>query len=291
MCYSPNSAGASATHCAAPMCLDRGIGWPALGPSAYFMKSPPGQYRDDEAHRWSMPSPPSYVASHHCLSTRGPGPRPPAPVSTAEVPPGPPLLTRRFVPVTVAPRLRRRARHPVPVVPLVVEREPGAVGSRSAGVGGSSHPAILLPWAGLLGDRRRRLPGRRLRRPRARCGDLPLADGLMPGSWGADRRGRGRLVRGAATRCSTGPTQPPGRGGQLVSVAVSGRPWPRSCDACLDGAGAAAAWLVSAGSALRRRARGGRRPSRPGRPSGRAGRRPSLSTPPGSARAWCSACR
>jgi myo-inositol-1-phosphate synthase len=28
---------------------DRGIGGPLLGPSAYFMKSPPVQYRDEEA--------------------------------------------------------------------------------------------------------------------------------------------------------------------------------------------------------------------------------------------------
>ncbi|MDQ1713764.1 MAG: myo-inositol-phosphate synthase, partial [Frankiaceae bacterium] len=27
---------------------DRGIGGPLLGPSSYFMKSPPEQYRDDE---------------------------------------------------------------------------------------------------------------------------------------------------------------------------------------------------------------------------------------------------
>jgi myo-inositol-1-phosphate synthase len=28
---------------------DRGIGGPLAGPSAYFMKSPPVQYRDDHA--------------------------------------------------------------------------------------------------------------------------------------------------------------------------------------------------------------------------------------------------
>jgi myo-inositol-1-phosphate synthase len=36
------------------MCIrdrDRGIGGPLLGPSAYFMKSPPVQYRDDEARQ------------------------------------------------------------------------------------------------------------------------------------------------------------------------------------------------------------------------------------------------
>ena len=31
------------------LALDRGIGGPLLGPSAYFMKSPPVQYHDDVA--------------------------------------------------------------------------------------------------------------------------------------------------------------------------------------------------------------------------------------------------
>jgi myo-inositol-1-phosphate synthase len=49
---SPNSAGViiDALRCA-KIALDRGIGGPLLGPSAYFMKSPPVQYHDDEAHR------------------------------------------------------------------------------------------------------------------------------------------------------------------------------------------------------------------------------------------------
>jgi myo-inositol-1-phosphate synthase len=49
---SPNSAGViiDAVRCA-KLALDRGIGGPLLGPSAYFMKSPPVQYRDDEARR------------------------------------------------------------------------------------------------------------------------------------------------------------------------------------------------------------------------------------------------
>ena len=34
----------------AKIALDRGIGGPLLGPSAYFMKSPPVQYTDQEAH-------------------------------------------------------------------------------------------------------------------------------------------------------------------------------------------------------------------------------------------------
>ncbi len=49
---SPNSAGViiDAVRCAR-LGLDRGIGGPLLGPSAYFMKSPPVQYRDEDAHR------------------------------------------------------------------------------------------------------------------------------------------------------------------------------------------------------------------------------------------------
>jgi myo-inositol-1-phosphate synthase len=49
---SPNSAGViiDAVRCA-KLAMDRGIGGPLLGPSAYFMKSPPVQYHDDEAHR------------------------------------------------------------------------------------------------------------------------------------------------------------------------------------------------------------------------------------------------
>jgi myo-inositol-1-phosphate synthase len=47
---SPNSAGVviDAVRCA-KLALDRGLGGPILGPSAYFMKSPPVQYTDSEA--------------------------------------------------------------------------------------------------------------------------------------------------------------------------------------------------------------------------------------------------
>jgi myo-inositol-1-phosphate synthase len=47
---SPNSAGVviDALRCA-KIAKDRGVGGPLLGPSSYFMKSPPVQYRDDEA--------------------------------------------------------------------------------------------------------------------------------------------------------------------------------------------------------------------------------------------------
>jgi myo-inositol-1-phosphate synthase len=48
---SPNSAGViiDAVRCA-KVALDRGIGGPIIGPSAYFMKSPPVQFHDDVAH-------------------------------------------------------------------------------------------------------------------------------------------------------------------------------------------------------------------------------------------------
>ena len=51
MVRSANSAGViiDAVRCA-KLALDRGIGGPLLGPSAYFMKSPPVQYHDDVAH-------------------------------------------------------------------------------------------------------------------------------------------------------------------------------------------------------------------------------------------------
>ena len=49
---SPNSAGVviDAVRCC-KVAMDRGIGGPLLGPSSYFMKSPPVQYRDDECRR------------------------------------------------------------------------------------------------------------------------------------------------------------------------------------------------------------------------------------------------
>jgi myo-inositol-1-phosphate synthase len=49
---SPNSAGVivDAVRCA-KLALDRGIGGPLVGPSAYFMKSPPVQFHDDDAQR------------------------------------------------------------------------------------------------------------------------------------------------------------------------------------------------------------------------------------------------
>jgi myo-inositol-1-phosphate synthase len=49
---SPNSAGVvmDAVRCA-KIALDRGLSGPVIGPSAYFMKTPPKQYPDDEARQ------------------------------------------------------------------------------------------------------------------------------------------------------------------------------------------------------------------------------------------------
>ncbi|MHB1508300.1 MAG: inositol-3-phosphate synthase [Acidimicrobiales bacterium] len=49
---SPNSAGViiDAIRCAR-VALDRGLGGPLIGPSAYFMKSPPVQFHDDQARQ------------------------------------------------------------------------------------------------------------------------------------------------------------------------------------------------------------------------------------------------
>jgi myo-inositol-1-phosphate synthase len=49
---SPNSAGVviDAVRCA-KLALDRGLSGPILGPSSYFMKTPPQQYTDDVARR------------------------------------------------------------------------------------------------------------------------------------------------------------------------------------------------------------------------------------------------
>jgi myo-inositol-1-phosphate synthase len=47
---SPNSAGVviDAVRCA-KLALDRGMGGAVIGPSSYFMKSPPQQFTDNEA--------------------------------------------------------------------------------------------------------------------------------------------------------------------------------------------------------------------------------------------------
>jgi len=52
---SPNSAGVviDAVRCA-KLAMDRGIGGALVGPSSYFMKSPPQQFTDDEARRRTL---------------------------------------------------------------------------------------------------------------------------------------------------------------------------------------------------------------------------------------------
>ncbi|HEX3431293.1 MAG TPA: inositol-3-phosphate synthase [Rhizomicrobium sp.] len=52
---SPNSAGVviDAVRCA-KLALDRGVGGALVGPSSYFMKSPPEQFTDDEARRRTL---------------------------------------------------------------------------------------------------------------------------------------------------------------------------------------------------------------------------------------------
>ncbi|HEY6577892.1 MAG TPA: inositol-3-phosphate synthase [Rhizomicrobium sp.] len=52
---SPNSAGVviDAVRCA-KLALDRGTGGALIGPSSYFMKSPPAQFTDDEARRRTL---------------------------------------------------------------------------------------------------------------------------------------------------------------------------------------------------------------------------------------------
>jgi len=64
---SPNSAGVviDAVRCA-KLGLDRGVGGPLLGPSSYFMKSPPEQYTDNEAREFTQ----SFIAGED-----GPTPR------------------------------------------------------------------------------------------------------------------------------------------------------------------------------------------------------------------------
>jgi myo-inositol-1-phosphate synthase len=58
---SPNSAGVviDAIRCAR-LALDRKIGGALMGPSAYFMKTPPRQYFDHEAHRMTE----AFIAEH-----------------------------------------------------------------------------------------------------------------------------------------------------------------------------------------------------------------------------------
>jgi myo-inositol-1-phosphate synthase len=69
---SPNSAGVviDAIRCA-KLALDRGVGGPLLGPSAYFMKSPPVQYSDAEARAMVETFVTEEPATHSDLSGNG----------------------------------------------------------------------------------------------------------------------------------------------------------------------------------------------------------------------------
>jgi myo-inositol-1-phosphate synthase len=61
---SPNSAGIviDAVRCS-KLALNHGIGGPMVGPSAYFMKSPPVQFHDDVAHDMVEEPSPTMVPS------------------------------------------------------------------------------------------------------------------------------------------------------------------------------------------------------------------------------------
>jgi myo-inositol-1-phosphate synthase len=58
---SPNSAGVviDAVRCI-KLALDHGIGGPLIGPSSYFMKSPPQQFTDHEARERTE----SFISNH-----------------------------------------------------------------------------------------------------------------------------------------------------------------------------------------------------------------------------------
>ncbi|HEV2685330.1 MAG TPA: inositol-3-phosphate synthase, partial [Actinomycetota bacterium] len=67
---SPNSAGLVIDAVRmAKLALERGIGGPLIGPSAYFMKSPPEQYPDEVARQMVE----SFIAGEHAASTNGNG--------------------------------------------------------------------------------------------------------------------------------------------------------------------------------------------------------------------------
>ncbi len=173
------------------------------------------------------------------------------------MPPGPPLLTRRFVVVTASALAYFVGLGVlVPVVPLVVERELGGGGvAVGVAVGAFSLTAALLrPWAGLLGDR----SGRRLLvvggslALTAVVASYTLAGGLVALVLLRVLTGVGEaaVFVGAATAVQDlAPASRRGEAASYFSVAVYGglALGPALGEAVLDGAGADAAWLVSAG--------------------------------------------
>ena len=199
----------------------------------------------------------------------------------------PPLLTRRFVLVTLAALAYFVGLGIlVPVIPLVVERQMDGGGvAVGVAVGAFSlTAAILRPWAGLLGDR----SGRRLLVVGGSVvlavvvAGYTLAGGLaglvllrvLTGV------GEAAVFVGAATAVQD--LAPPSRRGEAASyfsVAVYGglALGPALGEAVLDGAGADAAWLVSSGCCLAAAVLGWWTPPFPPGATRRvAGRRPSL---------------
>ena len=204
----------------------------------------------------------------------------------------PPLLTRRFVLVTLAALAYFIGLGVlVPVVPLVVEREldGGGVAVGVAVGAFSLTAAILRPWAGLLGDR----SGRRLLVVGGSVvlavvvASYTLADGLMALVLLRVLTGVGEAAVFVGAATAVQDLAPPSRRGEAASyfsVAVYGglALGPALGEAVLDGAGSDAAWLVSAGCCLAAAVLGRWTPAFPPGTTGRRGLgRPALLHPAG----------
>jgi MFS family permease len=202
----------------------------------------------------------------------------------------PPLLTRRFVLVTLAALAYFIGLGVlVPVVPLVVEREldGGGVAVGVAVGAFSLTAAILRPWAGLLGDR----SGRRLLVVGGSVvlavvvASYTLADGLTALVLLRVLTGVGEaaVFVGAATAVQDlAPASRRGEAASYFSVAVYGglALGPAIGEAVLDRAGSDAAWLVSAGCCLAAAVLGRWTPAFPPGTTGRRGRRRPPQRPP-----------
>jgi MFS family permease len=204
----------------------------------------------------------------------------------------PPLLTRRFVLVTLAALAYFIGLGVlVPVVPLVVEREldGGGVAVGVAVGAFSLTAAILRPWAGLLGDR----SGRRLLVVGGSVvlavvvASYTLADGLTALVLLRVLTGVGEAAVFVGAATAVQDLAPPSRRGEAASyfsVAVYGglALGPALGEAVLDGAGSDAAWLVSAGCCLVAAVLGRWTPAFPPGTTGRRGLgRPALLHPAG----------
>ena len=193
----------------------------------------------------------------------------------------PPLLTRRFVLVTLAALAYFIGLGVlVPVVPLVVEREldGGGVAVGVAVGAFSLTAAILRPWAGLLGDR----SGRRLLVVggsvllAAVVAAYTLANGLTALVLLRVLTGVGEAAVFVGAATAVQDLAPPSRRGEAASyfsVAVYGglALGPALGEAVLDGAGSDAAWLVSAGCCLAAAVLGRWTPAFPPGTTGRRG--------------------